>query len=58
MNALQKAAALLCLILFTAGFLTWGSYQQQVGHILFLAGAIIFAGLLISSAITESGRRD
>jgi hypothetical protein len=57
MNALRVAAIIMCLLFFTIAYLMSGRFEQQFGHTLFLAGAIIFAAILISSAIAEKSLR-
>lgn len=63
MNALRNLSAVLgvgCLALGLLAVMSGGGRSDQVialGHTLILAGAILIAGVLISSAIVGSGSK-
>jgi flagellar motor component MotA len=54
-RAISAALAIGCLIV---GYLMSGRFEEAFGHTLFIAGAIIIAGLLISLAIAENKRKE
>ena len=49
--------ALLGLSFLLIGYLMSGSYEQEFGRTLVIAGSIIIAGVIIASAIVETDRR-
>jgi dolichyl-phosphate-mannose--protein O-mannosyl transferase len=53
MNGMRIFAALLATICLIVGFLMAHRYEAEFGGTLFIAGAIIVCGILISSAILE-----
>lgn len=58
MNVIRTLSAVLAISCLVIGSLMSGRNEQSFGHTLVLAGAIIIAGLLISSAIVEKGRKE
>jgi dolichyl-phosphate-mannose--protein O-mannosyl transferase len=53
MNGMRIFAALLATLCLILGFLMAHRYEAEFGRTLFIAGAIIICGILISSAILE-----
>jgi hypothetical protein len=51
MKGMQIFALLLATVFIVIGSLMSARFEQGFGHTLFLSGAIIFSGVLISSAI-------
>lgn len=60
LRSLSAALGFGCLVLGLFGGLQDGNVANIValGHVLLIAGAIIIAGVLISSAIVEIGRKE
>lgn len=58
-RSLAAALGVACLVLGLVGSLQNGTVENilDLGHVLLIAGAIIIAGALISSAIAEGGTR-
>jgi hypothetical protein len=57
MNGMRICAALLATACLIVGFLMAGRAEHEFGHTLFIAGAIIICGILISSAILETNKK-
>lgn len=57
MNVMRIFAALLAIACLVVGYLMAGRAEQEFGQTLFIAGAIIICGILISSAILEMNKR-
>ena len=57
MNGMRIFAALFATACFVVGYLLGGRTEQDFGQTLFIAGAIIIGGILISSSILELNRR-
>lgn len=58
MNIVRALSATLGIGCLIVGLLMSGRFEQAFGHTLFIAGAIIIAGVLISSAIVENKRKE
>jgi hypothetical protein len=57
MSGMRIVAALFATACLVLGFLMGHRFEQGFGQTLFIAGAIIICGILISSAILELGKR-
>jgi hypothetical protein len=57
MNGMRIFAALLATGCLVLGFAMGSRFEQGFGQTLFIAGAIIICGILISSAILELNKR-
>jgi hypothetical protein len=57
MIGIRIIAALLAIACLILGFLMGHRFEQGFGQTLFVAGAIIICGILISSAILERNKR-
>jgi hypothetical protein len=58
MNVVRALSATLAVACLIVGYLMTGRFEQAFGHTLFLSGAIIIAGVLISLAIVENKRKE
>jgi hypothetical protein len=58
MKGMRIFAALLASVFIVFGFLMGGRFEQAFGQTLFIAGAIIISGILISSAILENNGKE
>lgn len=57
MSGMRIVAALFATACLVLGFLMGHRFEQAFGQTLFIAGAIIICGILISSAILELGKK-
>ena len=57
MSVMRIVAALLAAACLVLGFLMGFRFEQGFGQTLFIAGAVIYCGILISSAILELNKR-
>jgi hypothetical protein len=57
MNGMRIIAALLATACLVLGFLMGHGFEHGFGQTLFIAGAIVICGILISSAILELNKR-
>jgi hypothetical protein len=57
MNVLRIVAAVFATACLVLGFVMGSRFEQGFGQTLFIAGAIIFCGILISSAILELNKK-
>jgi len=51
-------AAFLSSVFMVGGYLMSGRFEPEFGRTLFISGAIIFTGILISAAILERDRKE
>jgi hypothetical protein len=58
MKGMRIFAALVASVFIVIGFLMGGRFEQEFGQTLFIAGAIIISGILISSAILENNGKE
>ena len=58
MNIVRALSATLSVACLIVGYLMSGRFEHDFGHTLFVSGAIIMAGVLISLAIVENKRKE
>jgi hypothetical protein len=57
MNGMRIFAALFATACLVVGYLMAGRAEHEFGHTLFIAGAIVICGILISSAVLETNKK-